>query len=196
MRLASEKQVPFIGEISARLSALGDVRLPICTTPISTNVVRPYLPTGEVDLPLRSLFPRGTMCTCNDATPYMSQPSSATLTADRTAVPAPEPRRTSLKVLFFSFIQTSIHQSTSTDERHQTAIMTCRIGLLWLLISAVSGLRWPGPQETIVATATADWTPVPTNNPGNTIHELFERELYPPNFCGVQVLRFTVTDKH
>ncbi|KAH6721503.1 hypothetical protein BKA61DRAFT_159710 [Leptodontidium sp. MPI-SDFR-AT-0119] len=68
---------------------------------------------------------------------------------------------------------------------HQAAMMLCRI-VLFPLITAVSGLRWVGPQETISATATADWTPAPTKVTENTAHELFGRSLYPANLCGAQ----------
>ncbi|KAG4433769.1 hypothetical protein IFR05_010736 [Cadophora sp. M221] len=60
--------------------------------------------------------------------------------------------------------------------------MPCGI-LLFLLISAVSGLRWVGPQETVSATNTADWTPAPTKVPEKTEHEIFRRDLYPANLC-------------
>ncbi|PMD33116.1 hypothetical protein L207DRAFT_590185 [Hyaloscypha variabilis F] len=55
--------------------------------------------------------------------------------------------------------------------------------LSWLLLTPVSALPWLGPQETFSATATADWSPVPTN----AEHELFKRGLYPVNLCGWQV---------
>ncbi|KAN0089715.1 hypothetical protein V8E51_019975 [Hyaloscypha variabilis] len=54
--------------------------------------------------------------------------------------------------------------------------------LSWLLLTPVSALPWFGPQETFSATATADWSPVPTNGE----HELFKRGLYPVNLCGWQ----------
>jgi hypothetical protein len=55
--------------------------------------------------------------------------------------------------------------------------------LSWLLLTPVSALPWFGPQETFYATATADWSPVPTNG----IRELFKRGFYPVSLCGWQV---------
>jgi hypothetical protein len=66
---------------------------------------------------------------------------------------------------------------------HKPAIMAGSFWLSWLLLTPVSALPWLGPQETFSATATADWSPVPTN----AEHELFKRGLYPVNLCGWQV---------
>ncbi|PVH71173.1 hypothetical protein DL98DRAFT_577500 [Cadophora sp. DSE1049] len=60
--------------------------------------------------------------------------------------------------------------------------MNCDIFLLWLCVAAVSGLRWIEPQETISATATANWTPAPTKEP----HKLIGRGVHPANLCGAQ----------
>ena len=65
--------------------------------------------------------------------------------------------------------------------------MTYKIWHSWLSITVVSGLRWIGPQETVSATATANWTPAPTHLPENAAHELFKKDLYPANLCGWQV---------
>ncbi|XMA13930.1 hypothetical protein WAI453_006721 [Rhynchosporium graminicola] len=65
--------------------------------------------------------------------------------------------------------------------------MSCRIGLSWILVTAVSGLHWFGPQETISANATANWTPAPTKSAGDSPHRLFKKEgTYPSNLCGWQ----------
>ncbi|KAL2072093.1 hypothetical protein VTL71DRAFT_11436 [Oculimacula yallundae] len=67
--------------------------------------------------------------------------------------------------------------------------MSCRIGLSWLLITTVSGLQWFGPQETVSATATADWTPAPTGTAEDSAHKLFNRQAlgaYPANLLGWQ----------
>ncbi|KAH7395596.1 hypothetical protein BKA64DRAFT_62381 [Cadophora sp. MPI-SDFR-AT-0126] len=60
--------------------------------------------------------------------------------------------------------------------------MDCKILLLWLCVNTVSGIRWLGPQETISATATANWTPAPTEKS----HKLIGRDLLPANLCGAQ----------
>jgi hypothetical protein len=60
------------------------------------------------------------------------------------------------------------------------ALMAGTFWLSWLLLSSVSALPWFGPRETISATATANWTPAPTNG----VPELVKRGLYPANLCG------------
>jgi hypothetical protein len=61
--------------------------------------------------------------------------------------------------------------------------MASSFWLSWLLLTPVSALPWFGPQETFSATATADWSPIPTNGE----HDLFKRGLYPVDLCGWQV---------
>ncbi|KAK0101650.1 hypothetical protein ONS95_006810 [Cadophora gregata] len=60
--------------------------------------------------------------------------------------------------------------------------MTCNILLLLLWTTAVLGLGWIGPYETISATATANWTPAPTKE----AHKLIGRGVHPANLCGAQ----------
>lgn len=52
--------------------------------------------------------------------------------------------------------------------------------LLWLFVTSASGLPWFGPHQTLSATSTANWSPVPTKAP----HELLKRDLYPVSLCG------------
>ena len=66
---------------------------------------------------------------------------------------------------------------------HKSAVMASSLWLSWLILTAVSALPWSGPRETVSATATADWSPVPTNE----VHELIKRDLYPVSLCGWQV---------